>query len=108
MRAGLLSDHEVIRLVNEKFVSTWVLIDDLKQNADKQPRLADTLLKHWEYPLDLMFLNTHGEFVTKLNTFRDLPNAHPDVGHQENPFERHGPSHTDVFLRHAKRFLGGG
>lgn len=93
-------------MVNEKFVSTWVLIDELKQNGEKHPRLADTLANHWEYPLDLMFLNTQGEFVTKLNSFRDLPNAHPDVGHHGNPFARRGSSHTDIFLTHAKRFLG--
>ena len=106
MRAGLLSDHRISRLINEKFVSTWVLIDDLKQCAEKGNRLADTLLKNWEYPLDLMFLTADGDYVSKLNSFRDLSNAHPDVGRPGNPFARFGQSHTDVFIWHAKRFLG--
>ena len=105
MRAGLLSDRDVIKLLNEKFVSTWVLIDELKKTADKPNRFADTLAKNWEYPLDLMFLTANGEFRTKLNSFRDLP-AHPEVGHPGHPFSRYAPSHVDVFLGHAKRFLG--
>ena len=31
MRAGLLSEPPVIELINDKFVSTWVLIDDLEE-----------------------------------------------------------------------------
>jgi hypothetical protein len=105
LRAGLLSTPRVRELINEKFISTWVLIDELKQNAGKGNRLADTLAEHWEYPLDLMFLSPDGGFVSKLNSFRDLPNAHPDVGGEGNPFARHGRSHAEVFMRHAGRFL---
>jgi len=104
LRAGLLSDHKVILLLNQNFVCIWALIDDLKPRAQDNP-FARMLLKHWEYPLDLMFLSAEGEFVAKLNSFRDLPNAHPDVGHHGNPYRREGPSHTDIFLRHARHFL---
>lgn len=107
MRAGLLSDHRVIDLINDKFVSTWVLIDELKANAGQHPELSATLLKNWEYPLDLMFLNANGDVVTKLNSFNDLPNAHPDVGHHGNPLARRGASHIEIFLDHANRFLAG-
>ena len=82
-----------------------MLLDELKQSAGTDNRFADTLDGHWEYPLDLMFLSSDGEFVTKLNSFRDLPNPHPDVGGHGNPFTRHGRSHADVFLAHARNFL---
>lgn len=106
MRAGLLSDHRVVKYINERFVSTWVLIDDLKKYADLENPLAETLASHWEYPLDLMFLTPEGEFVSKLNSFHDLPQAHPDVGHHGDPFARFGRlTHADVFLGHAREFL---
>ena len=104
MRAGLLSEHGVINLINENFVATWVLIDDLKKRTDKGNRFAGTLESNWEYPLDLMFLSSDGEFVTKLNSFRDLP-AHPNVGHPGHPFSPNTPSKADVFYSHARRFL---
>jgi len=104
MRAGLLSDHEVIKLINDRFVCTWVLLDELKQFADRDVSFATTLKDNWDYPLDLMFLTTEGEFVKKLNSFRDFP-AHREVGHPGHPFAPFGPTHADVFLRHAKGFL---
>ena len=86
-------------------MATWALIDDLKEGAEKGNRFAETLYKNWEYPLDLMFLTVNGEYVSKLNSFRDLPNAHPDVGHPGDPLVRRGPSHADIFFRHAKDFI---
>ena len=106
MRAGLLSEPSVIKFINEQFVSTWVLIDVLKKHAGQEHPFADTLANHWEYPLDLMFLTAEGKFLSKLNSFHDLPQAHPDVGHHGNPYARFGRStHSDVFFEHAKRFL---
>jgi hypothetical protein len=106
LRAGLLSERDVIKLVNENFVSTWVLINDLKSYEGPQAQLAGTLSGHWEYPLDLMFLNVDGRFVTKLNSFQDFP-AHRDVGHpRHDTFSPFGPSHADIFLEHAREFLG--
>lgn len=107
MRAGLLSTPSVIDLINQKFVATWVLIDDLKKPGAEGNRFAETLQSHWEYPLDLMFLSSNGEFVSKLNSFRDLP-AHPNVGHPThpgNPFAQNSPNKAIIFLSHAKRFL---
>ena len=103
MRAGLLSENEIIRLLNENFVSTWALIDDLKSYAGKGNRLADTLAGNWEYPLDLMFLTADGRFVGKLNSFRDFPSSHIDVGHPTRFSD--GPSHTDIFLKRVNEYL---
>jgi hypothetical protein len=104
LRAGLLSEKEVVGLINENFVSTWVLIDVIKSHAGKGNLLADTLASNWEYPLDLMFLKTNGEFVAKLNSFRDFPNAHVDVGFPNRVPD--GLSHTETFLRRANEVLG--
>jgi hypothetical protein len=104
LRAGLLSENEVIRMINENYVSTWVLIDDVKSYSGKEQRLAATLASNWEYPLDLMFLTSSGEFFGKLNSFRDFPNAHVDVGHPGT----HLPdsvAHSEIFLSKAKELL---
>ena len=81
-----------------------MLVDDLQQHTGKDNPLADTLFDNWEYPLDLMFLTPGGEFAMKLNSFRDLPHADPDVGHPGR-HRANGASNTDVFLRHARFFL---
>ena len=103
MRAGLLSEKETIRLINENFVTTWTLIDDIKNYAGKGDRLADTLADNWEYPLDLMFLTAQGEFVSKVNTYRDFPSAHEDVGHPNHFLG--APSHAEIFLARVNEFL---
>ena len=100
----------MIELINQEFVATWVLIDDLKKPSAEGNVFAETLQSHWEYPLDLMFLSMQGEFVSKLNSFRDLP-AHPNVGHPGhfgqpgNPFAQNTPNKATIFFAHAKRFL---
>lgn len=82
------------------------MVDDLQTVADQDQVFAKTLQSQWEYPLDLMFLTTEGDFVSKLNSFRDLPQAHPDVGYHGDPFVRFGNStHADVFLKHAQSFV---
>lgn len=95
----------MISLLNEKFVNTWVLIDDLKQKSGPQNRFASVLAAHWEYPMDLMFLDEHGDFVSKLNSFTDLHGVHLDVGHDANQYDRLGPSHLEVFMQHVQKFL---
>lgn len=104
MRAGLLSEYGVIKLINERFVATWVLVDDLKKHAGMGNRFAQVLESNWEYPLDIMFLSTEGEFVSKLNSFRDLP-AHVNVGHPGHPFAPGTRSKADCFYAHAMGFL---
>lgn len=85
-------------------MATWVLIDDLKEHSAAGNQFAATLQSNWEYPLDLMFLSPEGEFVSKLNSFRDLP-AHPHVGHPRHPFGPGTPTKLAVFHAHAMRFL---
>lgn len=97
----------MIDLINEKFIATWVLVDDLKAPSAAGNRFAETLHSHWEYPLDLMFLSVDGEFVSKLNSFRDLP-AHPNVGHPTHfgdPLEPAIPNKATIFFSHVMRFL---
>jgi hypothetical protein len=79
LRAGLLSDPEVIRRLNEKFVCTTVLIDDVKKRADKGDPLAKQLAAEWTYPLEMIVLRTDGTLAFKLNSFKDFPGVHPDV-----------------------------
>ena len=73
MRAGLLSDPEVIRRLNENFVCTTVVIDDAKKLAEAGDELARQLQAQWTYPLEMMFLRTDGSLVFKLNSFKDFP-----------------------------------
>lgn len=79
MRAGLLSDPEVIRRLNERFVCTTVLINDVRKFADQGDALAKRLATEWTYPLEMMFLRPDGTLVYKLNSFKDFPGVHPDV-----------------------------
>ncbi len=102
MRAGLLSHPDVIALVNQSFVPTWILVDDAKRRAAKGDALARALAAYWEFPLDVMFLDATGRFVNKLNSFEHLRGAHSDVGH---PLEGRGKDlpHLQVFLQHVER-----
>lgn len=102
MRAGLLSDPEVIRRLNDQFVCTTVLIDDARKLADKGDGLAKRLAAEWTYPLEMMFLRPDGTLVFKLNSFKDFPGVHPDVAAPPGkervvlPDER---SHIEGFLK---------
>ena len=104
MRAGLLSDPRVIETLNEKFVSTWVIIDEImKRLGDKEHDLATMLLDQHQYPLDFVFLSPEGKCITRLTSFKDLRAAHPAVGHpQREPQE----SHVDVFLETVAKYFG--
>jgi hypothetical protein len=103
LRAGLLSDPEVISRLNENFVCTTVVIDDAKRQADQGDELAKYLQANWTYPLEMMFLRTDGALIYKLNSFRDFPGVHPDVAAPpgkkriEVASER---AHVDLFLKH--------
>ena len=103
MRAGLLSDPEVISRLNKNFVCTTVLINDAKKRAENGDELAKLLQAQWTYPLQMIFLGPDGKLISKLNSFQDFPNVHPDVaappGKQrvEATDER---AHVDAFLKH--------
>jgi hypothetical protein len=79
LRAGLLSDPEVIRRLNAIFVCTTVLIDDVKKLAAKGDDFAKQLQAQWTYPLEMMFLRPDGSLISRLNSFQDFPGVHPDV-----------------------------
>ncbi|GAB4143509.1 MAG: hypothetical protein Tsb009_14660 [Planctomycetaceae bacterium] len=102
MRAGLLSETQVIQQINKSFVATWILVDDAIDGGKKGNEFYKTLGTKWEFPMDLMFFNSNGKFINKLNSFKHLRSAHSDVGH---PPEGRGKdsNHTLVFMRHVKK-----
>jgi hypothetical protein len=109
LRAGLLSDREVITRLNKNFVSTSIIIDDLEKRAANGDALAKQLVAEWEYPVELMFLTPDCKLVSKLNSFKDFPGMHPDVsappGNRFKPIaDEH--SHTDIFLNHLALHFG--
>ena len=86
MRAGLLSNPQIIKLINERFVTTWIVKDELETLAKAGNKLAQTLDAELEYPImDLMFLAPDGRYVNKLNAYQDFLDVHPDVS---VPFSR--------------------
>lgn len=106
MRAGLLSDERVIATLNEHFVCTWTIIDDIERRVGKRyPKLAETLLGKHQYPFDFMFFSPQGEFITRLTSFVDLPGANPAVGHPHRSNEPQ-KNHTDVFLEALAKHFG--
>jgi hypothetical protein len=110
LRAGLLSDPEVIELVNKTFVSTSVIIDDVTRLAQKGDPLARQLAAHWEYPVEMVFLSPSGRVISKLNSFQDFPRVHPDVStppRKEHVAREDAPSHKAVFLKHVAADFGG-
>ena len=103
MRAGLLSDPEVIGRLNENFVCTTVVIDDVNKRAEKGDEFAKQLKAHWNYPLEMMFLRTDGSLISSLNSFKDFPGVHPDVAappEKQRVEVANDRAHIDVFLKH--------
>ena len=104
MRAGLLSDGEVISRLNKNFVSTSIIIDDVQKRAESGDPLAKELAAQWQYPLEMVFLTSDAKLVSKLNSFEDFPGVHPDVvappRGEHVPLE-HERAHVDAFLRHV-------
>lgn len=105
MRAGLLSHPQVIRRINRQFVPTWIIVDDAQKLAGGGNSLARTVAGRWEFPLDVMFLSSEGEFINKLNSFEDLRAAHHDVGHPPQGRGR-SRSHFEVFMTHVDWYFG--
>lgn len=73
MRAGPLSSTRVIKLLNTKFVNTWVLLRELPdlQNGAKgaaAATLATKLQEHFVYPVDPMILTPELAFIQNLPT----------------------------------------
>jgi hypothetical protein len=106
LRAGLLSDREVIARLNEGFVCTSLIIDEVNARAENGDELAKTLAANWRYPLEIMFLTPQGKLISRMNSFEDFPGVHPDVGapprHEKVSMENER-SHIDVFLTHVSK-----
>lgn len=94
----------MIATINDRLVSSWIIVDDvMKKLGDEQLTLATTLLHQHEYPFDFMFFSPEGKFVTRLTSFKDLRSAHPTVGHPRRGSEE---SHTQVFLETITKHFG--
>jgi hypothetical protein len=109
LRAGLLSDPQVIARLNEQFVCTLIIIDDLEKRAAGGDELAKLLAPRWEYPVEMMFARPDGTVVSTLNSFKDFPGVHPDVA--APPGKRHRAldnehAHRDHFLKHLAVHFG--
>jgi hypothetical protein len=105
LRAGLLSDPEVIKRLNDEFVCTTVLIDDVKKLAANGDKFAEQLSAQWEYPLEMIFLRSNGTLVSKLNSFKDFPGVHPDVAAppgKNRVVDVNDRSHIEMFLKHLE------
>ena len=73
MRAGPLSSSKVVKLLNTKFVNTWVLLKDLPKlqegaKGDDAAALATKLQEHFVYPVDPLILTPELVFIQNLPT----------------------------------------
>ncbi len=73
MRAGPLSSARIIKLLNTKFVNTWVLLRELPDLQDgakgaAAAALAAKLQEHFVYPVDPMILTPELTFIQNLPT----------------------------------------
>jgi len=110
LRAGLLSDPEVIRRLNKNFVCTSAIIDDVQKLASAGNELAKRLTDQWEYPVEMMFLTPSGNLVSKLNSYQDFPGVHQDVvspPKKEHVGRKDDSSHVELFLKHMAFHFGG-
>jgi hypothetical protein len=109
LRAGLLSDPRVVNRLNQEFVNTSIIIDDLEKQAANGDELAKRLVAEWVYPVEMMFVRPDGTLVSKLNSFKDFPGMHPDVS--APPGKKHADktdeqSHSMAFLNHLNAHFG--
>ena len=96
----------MIDTLNAKFINTWVIIEDIRPRLGAEhPELADLLILQHEYPLDFVFLSPEGKLVTRLTSFKDMPGAHPAVGH---PRRDRKEAHVEIFLQTITAHFGEG
>jgi hypothetical protein len=107
VRAGLLSQPEVIQRINQQFVSTTITYFDLLELKKKGDAFATKVAPHWSNPVSLMFFTTEGEFITRLNPVHDFTDIHPDTdlrpGQQYNP---NPEQNVRRFLAHLDKHFG--
>jgi hypothetical protein len=96
----------VIDEVNRRFISTSIILNDATTLAAKGNALARTITKNWNYPVDIMFLTPDGELMSKLNSFEDFGEPHPDVfiAPKVRPPGAVKRSHAEIFLEHIARY----
>ncbi len=68
MRAGPLSDPEVIRTLNEKFVNTWVLLRELPEliggaKGEAVSLVAKEMKRHYTDSVDILVLTPDAEVI---------------------------------------------
>ena len=96
----------MIATLNERFVCSWVILDDIQRRVGREhPALARTLLEQHVYPFDFFFFTPAAEYVARLTSFEDLPGAHPAVGHPRRAADEEH-AHTEVFLEALAKHFG--
>jgi len=100
----------VILRLNQNFVCTSTIIDDVQKLAKSGNELAKYLADQWEYPVEMMFFTPQGRLVSKLNSYQDFPGVHRDVvspPKKDHVAQADDFSHADIFLKHlALHFRG--
>jgi hypothetical protein len=108
VRAGLLSQPQVIQRINETFVSTSITYPELAKMVKAGDEFAGKVAAHWFSPVTLIFLTTEGRFITRLSPLAELCEVHPDTsprpGQMKDP-ESH-LQNTKVFLKHLDEHFG--
>lgn len=107
MRAGLLSQPEVIQKVNERFVCTTITVFDLEKLVDNGDELARKVRPRWANPVSLMFLTPNGEFVGLLSPTRDFTDAHPDTGlRRGQTHNTNVETNVQIFTNQIDKYFG--
>jgi hypothetical protein len=109
LRAGLFSNPKIIKLINERFVATWIVKDALEIRAKHGDKFARNVDAQLAYPImDLIFATPSGQYINKLNAFQDFLDVHPDVSVPRSARKRRETIQSDVqvFLDHVATLLG--
>ncbi len=107
MRAGLLSELDVIHKINERFVSTTITFADLKKIAKKGDELGRAVAAQFLGPVELMFFTPECRFITKLCAVQDFTEIHPDTDIRPGQSYCPSPEHNaQVFLKRVDDFFG--
>jgi len=107
LRAGLLSEPEVVQRLNSDFACTLIIIDDAKKLGAGGDELAKLCAAQWRYPVEMIFAAPDGKLLSKLNSAKDFPDLHADVASPtaEYPGGKGDQSHKGVFLKHLAERL---
>jgi hypothetical protein len=83
LRAGPLSNSEIVQLLNREFVSAWLLLSNLEHpkqfyTTEQARRLARVALQEFDYPVETQVFSSTGCVLEQLQY-----NALLDVGPNE-------------------------